>query len=261
MGGEWVGAALADCPSPSSHSAQSDQDPSLPFDTKTALLAFGRSLYQAGARSHRPACAPGAPVKRAAGPSGESRRVYVVCPDDKTAREAKAVLELARAGFVAFNPTELVSMRASRIVKFKRQERERALLTGLVLVGFPGVLGKRRRGNVVVSSLHAEVPWLRVLSQTNVVGVVGMATGPVPVPLAKVMAVRLQHRQKGSTRNWNAAVGDMVEVMWGAWSGKQGEIVGLVDGAAKLKLFGVTGLLENLVQPLSVPEPLVRGIA
>ncbi|KQT50323.1 hypothetical protein ASG47_19665 [Devosia sp. Leaf420] len=175
-------------------------------------------------------------------------------------REAKAVLELARAGFVAFNPTEVVMVRSSRIVKFKRKERERALLTGLVLVGFPGVLTERRRGNVLVNAFHADVPWLRVLNQTNVVGVVGMASGPVPVPLENVMSVRLQHRRKGGTRNWSAAVGDVVEVTWGAWSGKKGEIVELVDGAAKLKLFGVTGLLENLTQPLSVPEPWVRGL-
>lgn len=168
--------------------------------------------------------------------------------------EAKAVLELARAGFMAFNPTEVVLARSSRIVKFKRKERERALLTGLVLVGFPGVWIESRKGAV----LHADVPWLRVLTQTHVVGVVGMADGPVPVPLDNVMTIRMQHQRKGSTRNWSPAVGDSVEVTWGAWSGKHGEIVELADGAAKLKLYGTTGVLESLVAPLRVPEAWVQ---
>ncbi len=174
--------------------------------------------------------------------------------------EAKAVLELARAGFVAFNPTEVVMVRSSRIVKFKRKERERALLTGLVLVGFPGAWVERRRGKSLIGALHAEVPWLRVLSQANVVGVVGMASGPVPVPLGNVMAVRMQHQRRGSARNWAPAVGDTVQVTWGAWTGKHGEIVELADGAAKLKLFGATGLLEK-IGALSVPEGWVKELA
>lgn len=200
---------------------------------------------------------PAKPVRRhtepPAFPSNPGAYVWFALTTTKQG-EAKAVLELARAGFMAFNPTEVVLARSSRIVKFKRKERERALLTGLVLVGFPGVWTEGRKGAV----LYADVPWLRVLTQTHVVGVVGMADGPVPVPLGNVMAIRMQHQRKGSTRNWSPAVGDTVEVTWGAWSGKRGEIVELADGAAKLKLFGATGLLATLREPLVVPEACVR---
>jgi transcription antitermination factor NusG len=175
--------------------------------------------------------------------------------------ESKAVLELARAGFAAFNPTEVVMARASRIVKFKRQERERALLTGIVLVGFPGRRIERRRGNEVVSALYAEVPWLRVFDAQHVVGVVGMGEGPVSVPLGNVMNIRMQHRRKAGTRSWTATVGETVEVTFGAWSGKMGEIVQLADGAAMVMLFGATGVLQNLAGPLTVPEAWVRGVA
>lgn len=169
--------------------------------------------------------------------------------------EAKAVLELARAGFVAFNPTEVVSMRASRKARHQRLDRERAMYTGIVLAGFTGRWVHRVRGPDV---LHADVPWLTVLSLENVVAFVGMGQGPVPVSLGNLLSIRLKHRTRASTRNWSAAVGDTVEVSYGAFSGKQGQIVELADGTAKVKLFGNTGLLSNLAMPLAVPENWVR---
>lgn len=169
--------------------------------------------------------------------------------------EAKAVLELARAGFMAFNPTELVSMRASRKARHHRQDRERAMYTGIVLAGFVGRWAHRPRGADV---LHADVPWLTVLGMEHVVAFVGMGEGPVSVSLGNVMAIRMRHRSRASTRNWSASVGDTVEVSYGAFSGKQGQIVELMDGAAKVKLFGGTGLLAKLAVPLSVPEAWVK---
>ena len=170
--------------------------------------------------------------------------------------EAKAVLELARAGFMAFNPTELVSMRASRRTRFHRQDRERAMYTGIVLAGFAGRWVRRPRG---VEVLHADVPWLTVLGMEHVMAFVGMGEGPVPVSLGNIMAVRMRHRSRASTRNWSAAVGDTVEVSYGAFCGKQGQIVELEDGAAKVKLFGNWGLLEKLAESLTVPEAWVKA--
>ncbi|HWV19513.1 MAG TPA: transcription termination/antitermination NusG family protein [Devosia sp.] len=172
--------------------------------------------------------------------------------------EAKAVLELARAGFMAFNPTEVVSMRASRKARHHRQDRERAMYTGVVLAGFPGRWVHRRRGLELIEVMHADVPWLTVLGQQHVVAFVGMGDGPVPVSLGNLMAIRARHRSRASTRNWSPGVGDRVEVSYGAFTGKEGQIVELVNGEAKVRLFGGTGLLEKLTEPLSVPEAWVK---
>ena len=109
--------------------------------------------------------------------------------------EAKAVLELARAGFVAFNPTELVAMRASRKARHQRQDRERAMFTGIVLAGCVG-----------------QVPWLTVLNLQHVVAFVGMGGGPVAVPLRNVLGIQVRHQSRASTRNWTASLGDRVEI-------------------------------------------------
>lgn len=171
--------------------------------------------------------------------------------------EAKAVLELARAGFMAFNPTELVSMRAGRKARFHRKDRERAMYTGIVLAGF-AARAVLRKGH---EAMHADVPWLRVLQQEHVVAFVGMGEGPVPVPLKNVLSIRERHQSRATTRNWSPLVGEAAEVSVGAWTGKVGEIVELQDGMAKLRLFGGTGLLANLAAPLVVSETWLRGAA
>lgn len=97
-----------------------------------------------------------------------------------------------------------------------------------------------------------------VLSLEHVVAFVGMGEGPVAVSLRNVLGIRERHRSRSGTRNWTASVGDKVEVSYGAFSGQHGQIVELVNGAAKVKLFGGTGVLEKLAMPLSVPEAWVK---
>lgn len=172
--------------------------------------------------------------------------------------EALAVQALSRAGFAAFNPTEVVLARSSRIVKFKRKERERAILTSTVLAGFPGRWVHRRRDGDVVEVFHADVPWLTVLTTARITGVIGMGQGPVPVPLGNVLVLRARCGQRGATRNWSASVGDDVEISFGAFQGQRGNVVELVDGKAKVMLFGVQGVLAGLAEPLAVPEAWVN---
>lgn len=174
--------------------------------------------------------------------------------------EALAVQALSRAGFVAFNPTEVVMARSSRIVKFKRKERERALLTSTVLVGFRGRWVSRMRDGKPVDVFHADVPWLRVLEVDRVTGVIGMGEGPVPVPLINVLMLRERCGQRGATRNWSASVGDTVEITFGAFQSQHGRVVDLVDGKAKVMLFGGSGVLAHLAAPLAVPETWVGEV-
>lgn len=171
--------------------------------------------------------------------------------------EAKAVQELSRLGFAAFNPTEIVIARASRMVKFKRKERERAMLTSMVLAGFPGALRCRRVGGVAIDYLHADVPWLRVLDCDHVTGFVGMGRAPVPVPTTNVLLLRARCGHVAATRNWSPSVGDQVEVSYGAFEGQSGEVVELADGRAMVRLFGA-GVLAALSKPLDVPETWVK---
>lgn len=171
--------------------------------------------------------------------------------------EALAVQALSREGFVAFNPTERVMARSSRIVKFKRRERERAILTSTVLAGFRGQWVRTWRDGKSVEVFHAPVPWLRVLNVHRVTGVIGMGNGPVPVPLGNVLVLHERCGQRGSTRNWTASIGDTVEISFGAFQGQQGQVVDLADGKAKVMLFGAKGVLASLAEPLAVPETWV----
>lgn len=172
--------------------------------------------------------------------------------------EALAVQGLSRAGFVAFNPTEVVAVRGNRLARHKRATRERALLTSMVLVGFRGNWARLARDGKSVEVFHAEVPWLNVLAVDRVKSFVGMGDGPVPVPLANVLMLRARCGQRGATRNWSASVGDAVEISFGAFQGKQGRVVELVDGNARVALFGTSGVLAHLAEPLAVPEAWVK---
>ncbi len=171
--------------------------------------------------------------------------------------EALAVQALSRAGFMAFNPTELVAVRANRLVRHKRADRERAILTSTVLAGFRGHWVQRMRAGEVVDVFHADIPWLHVLEANRITGVIGMGDGPVPVPLGNVLALQVRCGQRGSTRNWSASVGDDVAISFGAFQGQQGQVVELVDGKAKVMLFGAKGVLAHLAAPLVVPEAWV----
>ena len=174
--------------------------------------------------------------------------------------EARAVHALVRAGFAAFNPTEMVEMRAGRRAKFRRRDRERAILTSTVLAGFRGRWVKRFKDGDTIDVFHADVPWLHVLATERVTGVIGMGDGPVPVPLGNVLVLRERCGQRAPTRNWSAKVGDAVEISYGAFAGQEGKVVELVDGAAKVALFGATGVLANLAEPLDVPETWINEI-
>ena len=231
---------------------------------KHAIARIKHDAHRLTAEERAAIGLPARPVRRrnAPPPFPNNPGAYVWFALTTTTRgEDKAVLDLTRAGFVAFNPTEVVLARSSRLVKFKRKERERAMLTSMVLVGFPGRWVERRRGADVVSCLHADVPWLHVLELERITGFVGMGNGPVPVPLGNVMAIRMQCGRRASTRNWTVSVGDTIEVSVGAWQGRQGQVVELVDGAAKVALFGTSGVLASLAGPLSVPETWVREAA
>lgn len=177
-----------------------------------------------------------------------------------TRGEPKAVEALCREGFAAFNPTEVVEMRASRRAKFRRRDRERAILTSTVLAGFRGRWVNRRVDGEMRDVFHADVPWLTVLRLPRITGVIGMGDGPVRVPLGNVLVLQERCGQRAPTRNWAAKVGDEVEVSWGAFAGQTGTVVELADGAAKVALFGATGLLASLAEPLEVPEQWVNEI-
>jgi transcription antitermination factor NusG len=175
-------------------------------------------------------------------------------------REAEAAHALSREGYAVFNPTEVVAVRNNRRTRHKRRDRERAILTSMVLAGFAGRWVARRVNGIERAVLVADVPWLDVLGIENVRGFVGVGLSPAPVPVVNVLQLRARNGQRGSTRNWSPDIGDAVEVVYGAFQGKAGQVVALSDGEAQVRLFGAEGVFAKLAQPLAVPETWVRQV-
>lgn len=187
-------------------------------------------------------------------------------------QEGKVAHRLARYGWAAFNPTEIVLTRHNRMARHKRAERERAILASTVLVGFAGDRrvhvvppqqvpdgngGVRWSNGVERHHVVADVPWCDVRGVEGVIDFIGFAGEPCPVPLGHVIALHFQHGRRASTRNWTPAVSEIVEVTQGPFRERAGRVVELTDGLAKVMLFG-EGLLARLADPLEVPEVWLR---
>ena len=166
------------------------------------------------------------PVERVPFPSEPERYVWFALMTQPQ-REAEAARALSRAGYAAFNPTEIVMVRANRKRKFKCHERERAMLTSMVLAGFEGRMCQRRVGDELVNVLRADVPWLHILDLERITGFVGIGQAPAPVPLMNVISLRARCGHRGDTRNWTPDIGAVVEVAYGAFEGQQGTVVEL----------------------------------
>lgn len=228
---------------------------------KNAIATITHDAHRLTVREREAIGLPAHPLRRKveppAFPSNPADYVWFALTT-KPQGEAHAVQALSRLGFAAFNPTEVVVSRAARGVKFKRKERERAMLTSTVLAGFRGKWVERRKAGKLVEIFHADVPWLHVLQLGPVTGVIGMGDGPVPVPMVNVLVLHARCGRRAPSRDWSASVGDSIEISFGAFKGRTGQIVELADGKAMVTLFGATGLLAGLSKPLPVPEAWVR---
>lgn len=145
--------------------------------------------------------------------------------------EEMAAQVLYWAGYAAFNPVQFVDVRASKFGRHKTAQRARAVLTSMVLVGFPA-----QRGAI-------GVPWRFVLELEHITGVIGFDGAPAPLPYREVFQLLNVHQTKGVKRSV-PAVGSVVTIDQGVWEGKSGQLVALSDGAAKVALFGVSSV-EN----------------
>lgn len=228
---------------------------------KLAIATIRHDAHRLTRREREKLGLPPKPLRRAQEPvpfpSQPERYVWFALTVEPQ-REAEVAQALSRSGYAAFNPTEIVMVRASRKRKFQRYERERALLTSMVLAGFEGRMFQRRVGDEMVNVLRADVPWLYVLDIEKITGFVGIGQSPAPVPLGNVLALRARCGHRGDPRNWTPSVGVAVEVAYGAFEGRQGTVVELADGKAKIALFGASGLFSGHVEPLAVPETWVR---
>lgn len=228
---------------------------------KIAIATIRHDAHRLTRRQREKLGLPAKPTHRPAEPvpfpSAPERYVWFALTTQPQ-REAEAAQALSRAGYAAFNPTEIVMVRANRTLKFKRRQRERAMLTSMVLAGFEGRMCQRQVGDELVNVLRADVPWLYVLEIERVTGFIGIGQSPAPVPLCNVLSLRARCGHRGDTRNWTPDVGSAVEVAYGAFEGQQGTVVELTDGKAKIALFGANGLFAGHVEPLAVPETWVR---
>lgn len=228
---------------------------------KLAIATIRHDAHRLTRRQREKLGLPAKPIHRPAEPvpfPSEPERYVWFALTTQPQREAEAAQALSRSGYAAFNPTEIVMVRANRTLKFKRRERERAMLTSMVLAGFEGRMCQRQVGDELVNVLRADVPWLYVLDLERITGFVGIGQSPVPVPLGNVLSLSARCGHRGDTRNWSPALGAAVEVAYGAFEGQKGTVVELADGKARVALFGVNGLFSGHVEPLEVPETWVR---
>lgn len=228
---------------------------------KVALAYIRHDAHRLTRREREKLGLPPRPLRRSQEPvpfPSQPERFVWFALTTQPQREAEAAQALSRSGFAAFNPTEIVMVRHNRRQKFKRHERERSMLTSMVLAGFEGRVVERRCGDDVIPVLQADVPWLHVLDIEKITGFIGMGGAPRPVRLVNVLQLRERCGHQGVTRNWTPSLGSAVEVAYGAFEGQTGEVVELADGFAKVALFGREGVFSTLVEPLAVPETWVR---
>lgn len=187
-------------------------------------------------------------------------------------QEAAVAHRLGRAGYAAFNPTEVVLARHNRQARHKREARQRAILSSMVLVGFTGKRQDRWVEPVQVPTgkgrtrwtegfhrtvIVAQICWPEIEAIEGVTGVVGIAGVPEQVPFSNVIGLHCLHGRRAATRNWSPMVDDVVEVAHGPFRERAGKVVELADGRAKVMLFG-QGLFAAKVDPLDVPETWLR---
>ena len=159
----------------------------------------------------------------------------------KPQAEDKAARRLVENRFVAFNPVELIKTRASRRVKYARKTVERALLTSMILFGYP------------IDGLR-QLPWRDVLAPDLVTGVLGMGEWYVPVPISNVLDLMRRTGCAGRTRKWAPEVGEVAQISTGPYRDKLGRVVQLEAGTAALELLGLSGVFAEVKQNYSVPE-------
>ncbi|WP_127142856.1 transcription termination/antitermination protein NusG [Pelagibacterium montanilacus] len=242
---------------------------------RTAIARIKADAHRLTKREREKLGLPAEPVRRAdeppafpADPAGYAWFALTTLPR----QEAAVARKLARMGYAAFNPVEIVKARSCRQMKYRRKARERAMLTSMVLAGFPGrtvvrhlpahevadqcggrrMVAARERRTVV-----ADVPWLSILDIPEVIGVVGIGGVPRPVPLGNILALHAADGRRGTTRNWQPVEGDIVELAHGPFAEIAGKIVELSEGKAKVVLFG-KGLFAGKSAPIEVAESWLR---